>query len=41
MNLTVPKKYFLLSLPILLIPRRALVFILLSQWLGNELGVMC
>lgn len=38
MNLTVPKKYFLLSLPVLLILSTALVFVLLSQWLGNELG---
>ena len=38
MNLTPPKRYFLLALPVLLIPSTALVFVSMSQWLGKELG---
>lgn len=38
MNQTIPKKYFLLVLPILLLLSTALVFISLSQWFGKELG---
>ena len=38
MNQTIPKKYFLLVLPILLLLSTTLMFISLSLWLGKELG---
>jgi membrane protease YdiL (CAAX protease family) len=38
MDLTPWKKYFLISLPILLLLSTAFVFTTLARWLGNELG---
>ncbi|NOY08079.1 MAG: CPBP family intramembrane metalloprotease [Spirochaetes bacterium] len=38
MNLTLPKKYFLFGLPVLLLLSTAVVFTFLSQWLNKELG---
>jgi membrane protease YdiL (CAAX protease family) len=38
MSSTALRTYFLLTLPLLLIPSTALVFLLTSQWLGKDLG---
>jgi len=37
-EVTDSRKYTLLALPAILVPSTALVFLLLSQWLGKELG---